>query len=64
MISSNSCLEVIFVILILSLAFLYESSSAFRYYCKYFFYYGFVMFESVFMIPIYCARPKNVKNLV
>ncbi|XP_063704013.1 1-acyl-sn-glycerol-3-phosphate acyltransferase alpha-like [Culicoides brevitarsis] len=64
MIYSNSGLELLFVIFMLSFVFLFESSSTFRYYCKYSFYYAFVMFESVFMIPLFLINAKNVSNLV
>lgn len=57
-------LELVLVAFILILPFLYESSKAFRYYLKFFVYYGIVMTTAVVVIPIMICRPKDVKNLL
>ncbi|XP_043475201.1 1-acyl-sn-glycerol-3-phosphate acyltransferase alpha [Leptopilina heterotoma] len=59
-----SCFEVILVAFILVLPFLYETSRTFRYYFKFSVYYGSVMFNSVLLIPFFCFRAFNVRNLV
>jgi hypothetical protein len=59
-----SSLELVLVAFILMLPFLYESSRAFRYYFKFFIYYGVVMTTAVVVIPIMMCRPKDVKNLL
>lgn len=59
-----SSLEWVLVAFILILPFLYESSKAFRYYFKFFIYYGIVMTTAVVVIPIMMCRPKDVKNLL
>jgi len=59
-----SMLEVIVVALLLALPFAYESSPRFRYYLKFFLYYGIVMMTAVFVIPIMMFRPGEVKNLL
>lgn len=59
-----SCLEVILVVFIFVLPFLYETSRSFRYYFKFLMYYGIVMTNAVMVIPIMMFRPKDVKNLL
>ncbi|KDR16862.1 1-acyl-sn-glycerol-3-phosphate acyltransferase alpha isoform X1 [Zootermopsis nevadensis] len=59
-----SSLELVLVVFILILPFLYETSRAFRYYIKFFLYYGIVMTTAVVVIPIMMFRPKDVKNLL
>jgi hypothetical protein len=59
-----SSLELVLVAFILILPFLYETSRAFRYYIKFFLYYGIVMSTAVVVIPIMMCRPKDVKNLL
>lgn len=56
--------QILVVFLTILIAFFYETSGVFRYYVRFGLYYGIVMFESVFMIPIYCLRAKNVCNLM
>lgn len=60
----TNCYQVLVVVLTILVAFLYETSGVFRYYIKFGLYYGLTIFESIFMIPIYLFRPKNVRNLV
>jgi len=57
-------LEMVLVAFILILPFLYDTSRAFRYYFKFFVYYGIVMTTAVVVIPIMMCRPKDVKNLL
>ncbi|KAK1117361.1 hypothetical protein K0M31_016733 [Melipona bicolor] len=57
-----SCFEVILVGFFLMIPVLYEVSRTFRYYLKFFIYYGVVMVNSLLVLPIMCFRPKNVKN--
>ncbi|XP_063695528.1 1-acyl-sn-glycerol-3-phosphate acyltransferase alpha-like [Culicoides brevitarsis] len=64
MLSLNSYYELLVVILILSLIFLYDKSSVFRYYSKYFIYYTYISVEAVFMIPVFMLKARNVSNLV
>ena len=59
-----SSLELVLVAFILILPFLYETSRAFRYYFKFFIYYGIVMTTAVVVIPIMMCRPKDVRNLL
>ncbi|XP_059480728.1 1-acyl-sn-glycerol-3-phosphate acyltransferase alpha [Neocloeon triangulifer] len=59
-----SLIEAIVVALLLALPFAYESSPKFRYYLKFFLYYGLVMTTAVFVIPIMMFRPGEVKNLL
>ncbi|PSN36827.1 hypothetical protein C0J52_25020 [Blattella germanica] len=59
-----SSMELVLVAFILILPFLYETSRAFRYYFKFFVYYGIVMTIAVVVIPIMICRPKDVKNLL
>ncbi|XP_012269768.1 1-acyl-sn-glycerol-3-phosphate acyltransferase alpha [Athalia rosae] len=59
-----SCLEVILVVFIFVLPFLYETSRTFRYYFKFLMYYGIVMANAVMVIPIMIFRPWDVKNLL
>ncbi|KAK0179785.1 hypothetical protein PV327_005503 [Microctonus hyperodae] len=61
---SLCCLEIIFIGFILVLPFLYETSHAFRYYFKFFLYYGIVMANSIILIPFMLFQPGNVKNLL
>ncbi|XP_019877825.1 1-acyl-sn-glycerol-3-phosphate acyltransferase alpha [Aethina tumida] len=56
--------EIFFAVCILILPFLYESSHVFRYHLKFFLYYGITMVNSVILIPVFCFRPKDVKNLL
>ncbi|KAJ8962040.1 hypothetical protein NQ314_005822 [Rhamnusium bicolor] len=55
--------EIVLAGCILILPFLYESSHVFRYHLKFFLYYLIVMINSVILIPVYCFKPKNVRNL-
>ncbi|XP_033185148.1 1-acyl-sn-glycerol-3-phosphate acyltransferase alpha [Bombus vosnesenskii] len=57
-----SCFEVILVGLFLLIPVLYEVSRTFRYYLKFFLYYGIAMLNSLILLPIVVFRPKNVKN--
>jgi len=57
-------LDVVVVAFVLILPFLYDTSRAFRYYFKFFIYYGIVMTTAVVVIPIMMCRPKDVKNLL
>ncbi|XP_017767110.1 PREDICTED: 1-acyl-sn-glycerol-3-phosphate acyltransferase alpha [Eufriesea mexicana] len=59
-----SCFEVILIGFILILPFLYEMSRTFRYYFKFFLYYGYLMLSSIVFLPIMMFRPRNVKNFV
>ncbi|XP_067006856.1 1-acyl-sn-glycerol-3-phosphate acyltransferase alpha [Anabrus simplex] len=59
-----SSLELILIGFILILPFLYETSKAFRYYFKFFVYYGFVMTTAIVVIPVMIFRPKDVRNLL
>ncbi|CAK9812885.1 1-acyl-sn-glycerol-3-phosphate acyltransferase alpha [Anthophora quadrimaculata] len=59
-----SCFEVILVGFILVLPFLYEMSRTFRYYFKFLLYYGYVMINSITLLPIMMLRPRNVKNFI
>ncbi|KAL1131571.1 hypothetical protein AAG570_011186 [Ranatra chinensis] len=43
---------------------LYEWSNVFRYYFKFFVYYGIIMVTSVIVIPIMVWKPRNVENLI
>ncbi|XP_075227683.1 1-Acylglycerol-3-phosphate O-acyltransferase 1 [Lycorma delicatula] len=56
--------ECFIVSFILTLPILYESSKMFRYYFKFFLYYGIIMITSVVVIPIMMWRPRDVKNLI
>ncbi|XP_060522655.1 1-acyl-sn-glycerol-3-phosphate acyltransferase alpha [Cylas formicarius] len=56
--------EILVVGGLLLLPILYESSHVFRYHLKFFVYYFIVMFNSVLLIPVFCLRAKNVKNLI
>ncbi|XP_076293148.1 1-Acylglycerol-3-phosphate O-acyltransferase 1 isoform X1 [Lasioglossum baleicum] len=59
-----SCIEVILVGFILVLPFLYEMNRTFRYYFKFLLYYGYVMINSITLLPIMMLRPRNVKNFI
>lgn len=61
---SLCCLEIIFISFILVLPFLYETSQAFRYYFKFFLYYGIIMANSIILIPFMLFQPGNVKNFL
>ena len=56
--------EIIFAGCILILPFLYESSHVFRYHLKFVLYYAIVMLNSVILIPLFCFRAGNVRNLL
>lgn len=56
--------ELLIIGFILILPFLYETNKKFRYYFKFFVYYGYVMTAAVFVIPIMAFKPKDVKNLM
>ncbi|CAH0559019.1 unnamed protein product [Brassicogethes aeneus] len=56
--------EIFFALCILILPFFYESSHVFRYNLKFFLYYAIVMVNSVILIPVFCFKPKDVKNLL
>ncbi|KAJ8985739.1 hypothetical protein NQ317_014392 [Molorchus minor] len=56
--------EIILAASILILPFLYESSHVFRYYLKFFLCYAIVMINSLILIPVFCFRPKDVRNLL
>lgn len=61
---SASYAEIIFAGCILILPFLYESSHVFRYYLKFFLYYFLVSCVALFVLPYYCFKAKDVRNLV
>ncbi|XP_033327808.1 1-Acylglycerol-3-phosphate O-acyltransferase 1 isoform X1 [Megalopta genalis] len=46
------------------LPFLYEMNRTFRYYFKFLLYYGYVMVNSITLLPLMVLRPRNVKNFV
>ncbi|XP_056632303.1 1-acyl-sn-glycerol-3-phosphate acyltransferase alpha [Diorhabda carinulata] len=56
--------EILLTSCIFIIPFLYESSHVFRYYLKFFLYYAIVMTNSVILIPAYCFKPGNVRNLL
>ncbi|VEN44522.1 unnamed protein product [Callosobruchus maculatus] len=56
--------ELIFVGCILLLPFLYESSQKFRYHLKFLLYYTITILNSIILIPVFCIRPKDVRNLL
>ncbi|EFN81394.1 1-acyl-sn-glycerol-3-phosphate acyltransferase alpha [Harpegnathos saltator] len=59
-----SWFEVILICCILVLPFLYETSRTFRYHFKFFIYYFTVLFNALWLLPIFALRPRNVKNFV
>lgn len=56
--------EFLGVSVFLVLPVLYEYSQVFRYYFKFFIYYGLIMLTSVLVIPIMIWKPRNVENLI
>lgn len=56
--------EIILAGSILMLPFLYESSPVFRYYLKFFVYYIVVSVNSCILIPVFCLKPGDVRNLL
>ncbi|KAJ8918029.1 hypothetical protein NQ315_011485 [Exocentrus adspersus] len=56
--------EIVLASCILILPFLYESSHVFRYHLKFFLYYSIVMINSVILLPVFCFKPMNVRNLL
>lgn len=61
---NTSYTELVLAGLVLILPFLYESSHVFRFYLKFMIYYVWVSLMAVVLMPVFCTRPKNVKNLV
>ncbi|XP_039288067.1 1-acyl-sn-glycerol-3-phosphate acyltransferase alpha isoform X1 [Nilaparvata lugens] len=61
---SSTSTEIFIIVIILIIPFLYESSKAFRYYLKFFLYYGIIMLTSIIVIPIMIWHPRDVRNLV
>lgn len=57
-------LFVLCLLLMLPFPFFYENSHMFRYYFKFFIYYGIVSFNSVILIPAFLLRPFDVRNLL
>lgn len=57
-------LELILIFILLALPVLYEHNYVFRYYFKFFIYYGLIMVTSVVVIPVMIWKPKNVENLM
>ncbi|XP_053951556.1 1-acyl-sn-glycerol-3-phosphate acyltransferase alpha isoform X1 [Anastrepha ludens] len=57
-------LLVLFLLLLLPFPFFYENSHIFRYYFKFFIYYGIVSFNSIILIPAFLLRPFDVRNLL
>lgn len=58
-----SYVELVLAGIILVLPFLYESSQVFRFYLKLFLYYFWVSCMAVILLPVFCLKPKDVKNL-
>ncbi|KAK9875128.1 hypothetical protein WA026_005921 [Henosepilachna vigintioctopunctata] len=56
--------EIFLATCFLILPVLYRSSHVFRYYLKYTCYIGFCMANSLYCLPFFCLRPKNVDNLL
>ncbi|CAG9815801.1 unnamed protein product [Phaedon cochleariae] len=56
--------EIILAVCLLILPILYESSHVFRYYLKFFVYYSIGMINSVILLPVFCCRPRDVRNLL
>uniref|UniRef100_A0A0A9YMB9 1-acylglycerol-3-phosphate O-acyltransferase n=3 Tax=Lygus hesperus TaxID=30085 RepID=A0A0A9YMB9_LYGHE len=52
------------ICLFLLLPVLYEHSNTFRYYFKFFVYYGYIMVTSVVVLPIMLWNPRSVENLI
>lgn len=61
---SASYAEITLAGCILILPFLYESSHIFRFYLKFFLYYFLVSCVALVVIPYYCFKAKDVRNLV
>nr|XP_014086572.2 1-acyl-sn-glycerol-3-phosphate acyltransferase alpha [Bactrocera oleae]XP_036232907.1 1-acyl-sn-glycerol-3-phosphate acyltransferase alpha [Bactrocera oleae]XP_036232908.1 1-acyl-sn-glycerol-3-phosphate acyltransferase alpha [Bactrocera oleae]XP_036232909.1 1-acyl-sn-glycerol-3-phosphate acyltransferase alpha [Bactrocera oleae] len=57
-------LFVLFLLLMLPFPFFYENSHMFRYYLKFFIYYGIVSFNALILIPAFLLRPFDVRNLL
>uniref|UniRef100_A0A1A9X580 1-acyl-sn-glycerol-3-phosphate acyltransferase n=1 Tax=Glossina brevipalpis TaxID=37001 RepID=A0A1A9X580_9MUSC len=57
-------IELVGLLIILMLPFLYETSHIFRYYFKFLIYYGIVSFNSIILIPAFLFRPCDVRNLL
>ncbi|XP_073828325.1 1-Acylglycerol-3-phosphate O-acyltransferase 1 [Musca autumnalis] len=60
----TSYLELLGLVVLLMLPFLYESSHIFRYYFKFLIYYGIVSLNSIILIPAFLFRPCDVRNLL
>ncbi|XP_014259114.1 1-acyl-sn-glycerol-3-phosphate acyltransferase alpha [Cimex lectularius] len=56
--------EFVSVFVFLLMPILYEHNRVFRYYFKFFVYYGFIMITSIIVIPIMIWKPRNVENLI
>ncbi|XP_067636298.1 1-acyl-sn-glycerol-3-phosphate acyltransferase alpha-like [Eurosta solidaginis] len=57
-------LFVLVMLLMLPFPLIYENSPNFRYYFKFFIYYGIVSFNSIILIPAFLLRPFDVRNLL
>ncbi|XP_068158640.1 1-acyl-sn-glycerol-3-phosphate acyltransferase alpha [Drosophila tropicalis] len=60
----SSFIELMGLLLLLMLPFLYETNHIFRYYFKFLIYYGIVSFNSIILIPAFLIRPCDVRNLL
>ncbi|XP_035781828.1 1-acyl-sn-glycerol-3-phosphate acyltransferase alpha-like [Anopheles albimanus] len=60
----SSYAELFLVCAVILLPIFYETSSKFRYFFKFFVYYAVVILNSFLLIPVFCLRPCNVRNLV
>lgn len=59
-----SYFDLIFICCILVLPFFYETSRTFRYHYKFFVYCITVLFNALWLLPIFSLRPRNVKNFM
>ncbi|XP_036339268.1 1-acyl-sn-glycerol-3-phosphate acyltransferase alpha isoform X2 [Rhagoletis pomonella] len=64
MMTSYFELFALFLLLMLPFPFFYENSHIFRYYFKFFIYYGIVSINSIILIPAFLLRPFDVRNLL
>uniref|UniRef100_A0A1B6E5F2 1-acylglycerol-3-phosphate O-acyltransferase n=1 Tax=Clastoptera arizonana TaxID=38151 RepID=A0A1B6E5F2_9HEMI len=59
-----SNIEIFCLIFMLLIPIFYETNNAFRYYFKFFLYYGIIMLTSIVVMPVMIWRPGNVENLI
>lgn len=59
-----SLAELLTISIFLLMPILYEHSNVFRYYFKFFTYYGVIMITSLVVIPVMVWKPRNVENLI